>query len=207
MYKIVLKMNTLIFGKGRSKILECFYKNKNKEIYFSEILRQTGLTQNTTLMHLKLLEENNLILSIRKIGNTFYRINTKNPQIYSILSYFDYKRLNELPFSRRKAIIDFLEKIKSKPLIALVFGSTAKGTFESKSDIDIYLIYNKREAKDNKLINEVEALTGTKIQTFISSYENFKEQILKQEDKVLIHAIKTGFIVSGFDIFYKEVLQ
>ena len=200
-------MNNNLFGKGRTKILECFYNNKNKEIYFSEILRETKLTQNTTLKHLKLLEENKLISSTKKIGNTFYKLNTKNPQIFSILSYFDYKKLNELPFPRKRAIIEFLEKIKDKPLISLVFGSTAKGTFESKSDIDIYLIYNKREAKDNKLINEVEALTGTKIQTFISSYENFKEQILKQEDKVLIHAIKTGFIVSGFDIFYKEVLQ
>ena len=91
MYNFVPKMNKYIFSKGKEKILECFYKNKT-ELYFSEILRQTNLTQNTTLKHLRSLEANKLLISTRKRANTFYKI-TKNPQIYSIFSYFDYKIL------------------------------------------------------------------------------------------------------------------
>jgi len=206
-YNIVLKMNNSIFGKGREKILECFYRNRSKELYFSEILRETKLTQNTTLKHLKNLQENNLIISTKKIGNTFYKINPKNPQIYSIFSYFDYKKLNELPPERKRAIIEFLEKLKNKPLVSLVFGSTAKGTYGKESDIDLFLIYNKKELEDQKLKKDIEAITGVKIQTFIIDFDYFKEQILKQEDDVIIHAIKTGFIISGHYIFYKEVLK
>src|SRR3989339_1158812 len=110
MYNIVPKMNNTIFGKGKEKILECFYRNRQKELYFSEILRETKLTQNTTLKHLKTLQENNLLISTKKIGNTFYRINPKNPQIYSVFSYFDYKRFNELPPERKRAINDFLDR-------------------------------------------------------------------------------------------------
>ena len=55
MYNIVQKMDNNLFGKGKEKILACFYRNRNKEMYFSEILRQTGLTQNTTLKHLSLI--------------------------------------------------------------------------------------------------------------------------------------------------------
>src|SRR3989338_7760451 len=157
MYNIVPKMNNTIFGKGKEKILECFYRNRQKELYFSEILRETKLTQNTTLKHLKNLQTANLITSTRKIGNTFYRINPNNPQIYSIFSYFDYKRFNELPSERKRAINEFLNKIKVKPLIALIFGSTAKGTFGKESDIDILLIYNKKETKDIRLKNDIEA--------------------------------------------------
>lgn len=207
MNNIVPKMNNSIFGKGREKILECFYRNRQKELYFSEILRETKLTQNTTLKHLKNLQVNKLILSNKKIGNTFYRINPKNPQIYSIFSYFDYKRLNDLPSERKKAINEFLDKIKTKPLIALIFGSTAKGTFGKDSDIDILLIFNKKEASDRKLKENIESITGVKIQTFIIDLDYFKEQILKEEDKVIIHAIKTGFTITGFDKFYKEVLH
>jgi len=207
MYNLVHKMNNNIFGKGKEKILECFYKNKNKEIYFSEILRQTRLTPNTTLKHLKNLQENKLILSMKKIGNTFYKINSNNPQIYSILSFFDYEKLNNLPPERKRAIMQFLDKIKLKPLICLIFGSTAKGTFDKKSDIDILLIYNTRESEDKKLKKEIESITGVDIQTVIIDFEYFKEQILKQEDKVITHAIKTGFVISGFDNFYREVLN
>lgn len=207
MYRIVPKMNNNLFGKGRENILWCFYINRNKELYFSEILRETSMTQNTTLKHLKTLQANKLIISTKKIGNTFYRITKKNPQIYSILSYFDYKRFNQLPSERKRAINDFLDKLNVKPLIALIFGSTAKGTFGKDSDIDILLVFNKKEVADKKLKEDIEAITGVKIQPFIIDFDYFKEQILKEEDKVITHAIKTGFVIAGFDKFYKEVLN
>ena len=207
MYNIIHKMNNNLFGRGKEKILECFYRNRSREIYFSEILRDTKLTSNTTLKHLKNLVENNLITSIKKIGNTFYRINKKNPEIYAIFSFFDYKRFNELPSERKRAIIEFLDKLKMKPLISLIFGSTAKGTFGKDSDIDILLIYNKKESKNSKLNKDIEAVTGIRIQTFIIDFNYFKEQVLKQEDKVIAHAVKTGFIISGHDKFYREILN
>jgi len=207
MYNLVLKMNNTLFGKGKEKILECFYRNKNKEIYFSEILRETKLTQNTTLKHLANLQKLGLIISIKKIGNTFYRINPKNQLIFSIFSYFDYKKLNELPFERRKSISNFLNKIQVNPLIAIIFGSTAKGTFGKESDIDILLVYNKKELEESKLKKDIEAITGIKLQTFIIDFEYFKEQLIKEEDSVITHAIKTGFPITGNDKFYQEVLN
>ena len=199
-------MNSL-FGKGKGKILECFYRNRSNELYFSEILRQTKLTQNTTLKHLKNLQENKLITSIKKIGNTFYKINPKNPELFAIFSYFDYQKLNNLPFARKEAINTFLDKIKVKPLIVLIFGSTAKGTFEKESDIDVLLVFNKKETDNPKLKKEIEAVTGIRIQTFVIDFDYFKEQVLKKEDNVVVHAIKTGFIVLGHNIFYKGVLN
>ena len=74
----------------------------------------------------------------------------------------------------------------------------------------IYKIINtidKKESKDLKLNKDIKAITGIEIQTFIISLEYFKEQLLKEEDKVITHAIKTGFIISGHYLFYKEVLN
>lgn len=207
MYNIVLKMNNTIFGKGKEKILECFYRNRNKELYFSEILRETKLTQNTTLKHLANLERLTILISTKKTGNTFYKINSKNPLVYAVFSYFDYKKLNELPSERKRAITEFLDKTQIKPLIVLIFGSTAKGTFRKESDIDILLIFNKKELEDPKLKKDIEAVMGVKIQTFIIDFGYFKEQILKEEDSVITHAIKTGFPISGNDKFYQEVLN
>jgi|SRR3989344_611042 len=207
MYNFIHKMNNNLFGKGKEKILECFYKNRSKSIYFSEILRDTKLTPNTTLKHLKNLQDSNLITSIKKIGNTFYRINLKNPQIYSVFSYFDYKKFNNLPLERKRAIDELLEKLPVRPLIALIFGSTAKGTFRKESDIDLLLIYNKKELDEQKLKKDIEATTGVKIQTFIIDFDYFKEQITKEEDNVIVHAIKTGFPITGNDNFYKEMLN
>ena len=196
MYKII--------NKGKEKILESFYKNR-KELYFSEILRETKLTPNTTLKHLNNLKD--LIISNKTKGNTFYKINNKNLQIFSVFSYFDYKRFNELDNTRKRAISEFIENLKIKPLIILVFGSTAKKTYTKKSDIDILLIYNKKEEEDKKLKKDIESTTGMNIQPFIIDYDYFKEQLLKKEDNLIIHAVKTGFVVLGSYYFYKEVLK
>lgn len=207
MYNIVHKMNNTLFGKGKEKILECFCRNRSKEMYFSEILRETKLTQNTTLKHLENLRKNNLIISTKKIGNTFYRINRANPQIYSILSFFDYQRFNGLPIERKRTIQEFLDRLRVKPLVALVFGSTAAGTYDRDSDIDMLLVYNKKEVRERALAKDIAATTGVSIQTFIIDFEYLKEQILKKEDKVIAHAVKTGFILTGHDRFYREVLN
>ena len=69
------------------------------------------------------------------------------------------------------------------------------------------LIFNKKDTKNPKLKEDIEAITGVKIQTFIIDFDYFKNQILKEEDKVIVHAIKTGFVVSGHDLFYGEVLH
>lgn len=210
MYNIVLKMNNnerSLFGKGKEKILECFYRNRKKELYFSEILRETKLTQNTTLKHLANLQKLQLILCNKKIGNTFYKINARNPLIYALFSYFDYKQLNHLPTERKRSVAEFLKKLEVKPLIALIFGSTAKGTFEKKSDIDILLIYNQKELEDRQIKKDIEATTGVNIQTMVIDFNYFKEQIAKSEDSVVVHAIKTGFPIAGNDAFYREVLD
>lgn len=200
-------MNNKLFGKGKEKILECFYRNRKKEIYFSEILRETKLTQNTTLKHLYNLQKLGIVISTKKIGNTFYKINNKNILISAIFSYFDFKRLNELPSERKRAINYFLNKVQIKPLIALIFGSTAKGNFEKNSDIDLLLIYNKKELEDIKLKRDIGAITGIRIQNFIIDFEYFKEQVKKEEDDVITHAIKTGFPITGNDKFYQEILN
>src|SRR3989344_5949384 len=199
-------MKKTLFGKGREKVLRCFYEARGKERYFSEILRATGLSQPAGLHQLIALDASNVIVSTKKIGNTFYKINAKNPQVHAIFPYLDYQQLNELPSPRKKAIVEFLERSENKPLIAVVFGSTAKSTFTKESDIDLLLVYNTKEKADTKLQGEIEAVTGMNIQTFIIDYAYFKEQMMKQDDDVITHAIKTGFPVSGFDLFYQEVL-
>ena len=193
-----------ILNKGKEKVLECFYKNK-KELYFSEILRETKLTPNTTLKHLNNLKD--LIISKKTRGNRFYKINNKNPQIFSIFSYFDYKRFNELDNTRKRAIIEFINRLKIKPLIALIFGSTAKKSYTKESDIDILLIFNEKRKKDKNLKKDIESLTGTNIQAFIIDYNYFKEQLLKKEDNIILHAVKTGFVILGCYYFYSEVLR
>lgn len=200
-------MNRELLGKGREKIIEVFYKNRNREVYFRELMRQSGLTQSSTLKHLRFLEQIDLVTSKKKMSNTFYKLNKDNELIYAVLSYFDNKFFNLLPSLKKRAISYFLEKIETKPLIALIFGSTAKGTSNKESDIDLLLIFNKEELQDDKIKKDIKSLTSIAIHPFVISLEYFKEQLLKGEDSTILDAINTGFVIIGHYYLYKEVLK
>ena len=196
-----------LFGKGKEKILEAFYQRRDEEIYFNEMLRETGLTPTTTLKHLQGLAKAGMIIVRKKTANTFYLLNPSNPMCIPLLSYFDYKRLCRLNSARKRAIHETIEALDEKPIIAIVFGSTAKNTYTKESDLDLLLVYNKKTIIGKKVFSDVEATTGISIQAVAIDFAYFKEQNLKGEDKVIAHAIKTGFVIIGHYYFYNEVLS
>ena len=202
------KMGVSLFGKGREKILEFFYNIKGKEAYFSEILRQTKLTQNTTLKHLQLLEENKIIIKTKKIGNTFYRLNPNNKQVFSLMSYLDFKRYNALESGKKRVIEESLPRVSSVaeketknneksgcrhliPFIALVFFM--------KKTLSLLLVHyddiSKKEQKTQKLT------------TYHISFSYFNDQILRKTDPILKEALNTGIVIRGHDLYYELILR
>jgi predicted nucleotidyltransferase len=107
----------------------------------------------------------------------------------------------------RKAAIDyFLDKLEEKPIIAFIFGSTAKGTAKKDSDIDILLIVNKK-IKTEEASRYVGAQTGIRMSIFQIDYNNFKLELKTKEDKVIASAISTGFPATNHIQYYREVLK
>ena len=191
-----------IFKAGMYKIIGLFYENRNKPIHLREISRRTKLNESTITTHLNsLLKEN--ILKYEKEGNMKkFRMNTF--AIPGIFPIFDTEKLEKLPLLRRNAIKEYLKNLEKKPLLAIVFGSTAKQTFNDESDIDILEVYQQKS--DNKqAIKSTESLTGVHIQTFQVLEKDFNKDLLEKKDHVLQSAINTGFPVFNKEFFYEEI--
>ena len=123
---------------------------------------------------------------------------------YFIFEAFDLERLEKLPSIRRNAIKTYLDNLPEKPVFAVLFGSTAKGTFKKDSDIDILIITNKKISAE-KAEKETDALTAMKISTFQMTYKDFLTELKMKEDKVVQSAIKSGYPMINH-IQYYEVL-
>ena len=89
-------------------------------------------------------------------------------------------------------------------MFAVLFGSTAKGTYKEDSDIDILIITNKKISPE-KAEKETDALTAMKISTFQIKYKNFLTELKMKEDKVVQSAINSGYPLINH-IQYYEVL-
>ncbi len=194
-----------ILKVGQSKILELFYEDKKASLHLRDIARKTKLYPNSVTRFLNQLEKEGILASKKEGNLKKYKIK-KSEKLNNIFSSFDIDKLNKLPLARRRAINYFLDKLQEKPIIVLLFGSTAKETFRKDSDIDLLLIVNKKinieEAKDY-----VDAQIGIKINCFQITYEEFKKEIKLKEDKVIQSALNTGYPIFNQMLFYEAYLN
>ena len=192
-----------ILKSGYKKILAIFYNNKSAKIHLREIARKTGLNENSASRFLKQLEKNKILIA-RKDGNLKKFELIKSDIVYSVLAHFDILKLNSLPNIRKNSILYFFEKLKEKPVIAFLFGSTAKGTYTLQSDVDLLLIVNNRiDTKEAE--NYVDAQTAININCFQISFNEFKDEIKLKNDKVIQSAINTGYPVTNHIEYYRMI--
>src|SRR3989338_3919289 len=102
----------------------------------------------------------------------------------------------------KRAIDIFLRSLEKQPIIAFLFGSTAKGLETEGSDIDLLFIENEK-IDTNNAENETEALTGIKINVLQISLQEFKKELKIKEDHIIQTALKTGYPITNHIFFYE----
>jgi predicted nucleotidyltransferase len=192
-----------ILKSGYWKIMQLFYKDKTVKLHLREIARQTKLHEPSVSRFLSSLEKDQILKS-EKDGNLKKYSIKKGLRAYFIFEAFDLERFEKLPSIRRNAIKTYLDNLPERPVFAVLFGSTAKGTYKEDSDIDILIITNKKISAE-KAEKETDALTAMKISTFQMTYKDFLTELKMKEDKVVQSAINSGYPLINH-IQYYEVL-
>lgn len=193
-------MKTII-KKQYWNILNVFYKNKNKPIHLREISRIINLKESPLSRHLNILLKEKILTS--EIDGNLKKFKIKNKK--QIFTIFDNQKFEDLPFIRKSSINFYIKQLKNKPILIILFGSTAKETFKDDSDIDIITVFNKKTNNDDA-INYSEAQTGIKINEFQLTYNEFIKEIKMKQDNVIQSGIETGYPIYNHLFFY-EVLN
>lgn len=194
-----------IFKEGHEKIMSIFYNDKSAKIHLREIARKTKLNENSVSRFLNQLEKKKFLKS-EKEGNLKKYFIKKNRLTFSLFGFFDVVRFESLPVLRKKAINYFIHNLKVKPIIVVLFGSTAKGNFSENSDIDLLLIVNKK-IKTSNSEDYSESQTGIQINVLQIIYSDFIKELKIKEDNVIQSAIETGYPVFNLLNYYQEVLK
>lgn len=191
-----------IIHKQYWNILQLFYVNHNSPLHLRDISRKIHLKESATSRHLQALEKTNVLKSQREANLKKYSL--KKPVIPKIFPFFDEEKLEALPLLRKNAIKEYLKALKNKPVLMIIFGSTAKGNYREDSDIDIIEVFpiktNTKQAKAH-----AEALTGISIQLFQIIEADFYKELKIKEDKVVQSGVNTGFPVFNTKYFYELI--
>jgi len=127
-------LRNILIKTTEQKILSLFVDNPDKSFYGREISKRTKISIGATSNALGVLEKSGILTSERKGKTTLYALRLPNPYI----EYF--KILNSLLM-----LEPLIEKLKGISRQIILYGSYATGTFTSDSDLDLFIVCEKRE--------------------------------------------------------------
>ena len=167
-----------------------------------ELARLVKTSYNNTVRNIKILEKEKVIKK-EKDANLI-KIRLKNhPLAIAYLKQAHTENFLALPKKISNAITEFLNELEEKPLIALIFGSHAKGNFTKDSDIDIFLVFQEIKQKDiENTAKRISMRTNTKISPVYVNYNEFEKNLLNKEHEFSNEIRNNVIIITGIEQYY-----
>jgi predicted nucleotidyltransferase/DNA-binding HxlR family transcriptional regulator len=194
------------------ELIQYFYYHKKGHV--RKIKRAVDMSEHTLLKYLDRLEKRGLI-GVRLEGNLkIYESIDESVELSLLYSYIDLQRLRKLEHKRFKALWKLITELKTKdmPYFILLFGSTAKGNYTRKSDIDVISVHNNVKSITHKEFQKgvksakqtIKAETGIEINLIPMSLDEFRKEMKNKENHALQDALNTGYPIFGNQLYYGE---
>lgn len=180
------------------KILALYASDYSKALHVRQVSREIGVDVKSVLIQLKKLEKANILTSTIKGRNKEYRLNLGN----SIVRY--YMTMAESFVTIRYLQDNFLIKkvagevgrLADEPI--LLFGSFAKGQATKDSDIDLFIITDKKV--DRKMFLEVGKVVDRDVNVQYDGRGQFLKG-LQDKDPLLTEVVSNHIVLKGADEF------
>jgi len=188
--------------KTKLKMIGLLEQHKNG-IHLREISRllKTGLPN--VKRYSNLLEKENVIKKQKDVNLVKLRLK-ESPRTIAYLKQVNTERLMALPKMIQTAVNDFLSELEPKPLIAIIFGSYAKGNYTKDSDLDFLLIFQRleNEKQIENTAKKISMRTNTDISPVYLNYKNFEANFLDKKHDFSKEIRQNAIILSGTEIYY-----
>lgn len=176
-------LEKLFNSKARFEILKLLLFNKDKEYHLREISKVTKLAPSVVFHELQNLKKINLVTYEKKANLVIYSINQNNPIIQDLKNIF-------IKTDLVGGVIK--QKLENKVKYCLIYGSFAKGTETSKSDIDLLVVSEMKEDELLNLIIPLEKEINREINYILWTEKTFKK---KAKDNHLLKTINSDKII------------
>ncbi|MEK6872192.1 MAG: nucleotidyltransferase domain-containing protein [Nanoarchaeota archaeon] len=170
-------------------------------------LRELSRLVNTGLPNIKRIVdilEKEKVIKKQKEANLLKIYLKESPKTIAYLKQFHTDKFLTLPFTIKNAVQDFISELEIKPLIVLIFGSYAKGTYTKNSDIDILLVFQNVEdaEKIENTARRISMRTNTNISPVYINYEHFAKNFLDKGHDFSREIRKEVLLLSGIELYY-----
>ena len=166
-------LKQLLGSQGRAEILKNLFTPKCKSIHLRELARLSGVSAPVLQRELRQLVALRLVEMQRDGNRVNYSANTENP-LFPLLC--------ELVL-RTDGAVGVLREVfaDSSAEIVFVFGSTANGTANADSDIDLFVIGDCGLREVSRRIHSAAEKIGQEINPYVITRVECQERIRKHD--------------------------
>jgi len=178
------------------RILGLFSSDYRKAIHIREIARNIQIDVKAVGIHLNRLEKTNVLSSALRGRNKEYQLNLSNPvTIYYIILAEAFASIIYLEkyFLVKKLTSEIANKIEGT---IILFGSFARGEAAEESDIDLFVISEKKA--DVEAVSEVGRLMGREINMKSTGKKQFLNGLM-ENDPLIKEVVSSHIVIKGID--------
>jgi predicted nucleotidyltransferase len=169
------KIAATLFGKTRQAVLTTLFERPQQPQYLREIARNTGVSPGSLQLELSQLVDADLVIRERDGNRVTYRPNTAS-QIYEELRSIIFKTCG-IPVLIRNALQPLGDRLSQ----VSIYGSMAKGTSQSRSDVDLLVVGDIALAELVAALAPIEAAIGREINPRLYSNGEFKKKLAHRD--------------------------
>lgn len=163
-------LSLLVTSAARRKLLVRFLSHPGERFYLSQLIRDLGITPSAAQNELARLSSSGLLFSEREGNVRFYTVNTAHP-VYRELKSIVYKTegLGELLADHLRGVVG--------TVVALIYGSVARGTEDAGSDVDLLVIGDVEPATLDEALAPVERLLEREVNATILTEAEWHDRV------------------------------
>lgn len=182
------------------EILLLLFKDFSTEYNANNITNRIKITPAGAFKSLRNLEKRKLVIGKRMGKARFYKANLDD---YYSFRTIETLLINEARVNAPRWIFEFRD-LFDKIEIAVIFGSVIKNP-EKAGDIDLLLVLKKEKNRAvNGIIDEKGKLSRKVIHVIKQTPDDMSKN-LRKGNKVVLNAIKNGYVLHGYDKLLKVV--
>ncbi len=172
-----------LFGKTRQAVLAKLFLEPGREFRLREISRLVEISSGSVQHELRQLVEADLVRRSEQNGLVTYRANAASPIFAELRSIVE--KTSGIEELVRKA----LEPAGPRIRLAFIYGSIAKGSSTSRSDLDVLVVGAITFGELMKLLGPVEEKIGREVSPRLFSEKEFTTR-LKRDDRFLTSVMR-----------------
>lgn len=165
------RLSNTLFGKTRRALLSRLFVEPDRDFRLREISRLTSISPGSVQYELKQLLDADLVVQKREHGLVTYRANKASP------IYDELRSIVEKTSGINELIRKSLEPVADRIRCAFIYGSIAKGSNKSRSDVDLLVVGSIEFGDLVKRLHPVEERIGREISPRLFSEREFKKRL------------------------------